>query len=74
MSGPEQHGKSSEAISDFVKTRCATCAAGWTRTGTDGLKVLKVHICLLDREPVWPQMTDCDRYEKREDSAPEPDR
>jgi hypothetical protein len=71
MSSTAQHGKSSEAISDFVKTHCATCAAGWTRTGKDGAKV---YVCLLDREPVWPQLTDCDRYERREDSEPRPDR
>jgi len=64
-------GKSSGTISDYVKTHCATCAAGWTRTGESGAKV---YFCLLDREAVWPQMTDCDRYEQRESSEPEPDR
>lgn len=58
-------------ISDYVKTHCGTCAAGWTRTGATGEKA---YVCLLDREPVWPQMTNCDRYERREDSEQEPDR
>ena len=57
-------------ISDYVRTHCGTCAAGWTRTGEKGQKT---YICLLNREPVWPQMTDCDRYELRDDSKPEPD-
>jgi hypothetical protein len=44
-------------------THCATCAAGWTRRSKDGgIKV----VCLLDREAVWPDMADCDRYERRE--------
>ena len=57
-------------ISDYVKTHCGTCAAGWTRTGEQGQKS---YVCLLDKEPVWPQMMECDRYEKREDSERERD-
>jgi len=64
------HGGLSGTISDYVKTHCATCAAGWTRTGEDGVKV---YVCLLDREPVWPQMIECDRYEKREEPTTKPE-
>ncbi len=71
MSSVTPLGRLSETISDYVKTHCATCAAGWTRTGKDGEKV---YFCLLDREPVWPQMMDCDRYEQREFFAPESER
>jgi hypothetical protein len=50
-------------MSSFAKTQCTTCAAGWTRRGPkDGMIV----VCLLDREPVWPEMTDCDRFERRD--------
>lgn len=49
--------------SSFAMTHCATCAAGWTRRGKDGGVIV---VCLLDREPVWPEMEDCDRYEQRE--------
>ena len=48
------------AMSDFVKDRCTTCAAGWTRSGANGDPII---YCLLDREPVWPDMAACDRYE-----------
>lgn len=57
----------SPPISGFAMTHCAICAAGWTRRGRDGGVII---VCLLDREPVWPDMEDCDRYERREDSAP----
>ena len=56
--------------SDYVKTHCATCAAGWTRTGPKGEKT---YVCLLNREPVWPQMVECDRYELRDDSETQAD-
>jgi len=59
-----KRGTLSGSFSAYVKTHCATCAAGWTRTGEEGEKV---YVCLLDREPVWPQMTNCDRYEQRDD-------
>ena len=49
---------------DFAVTHCMRCEAGWTRSGADGAKVI---ICLLDREPVLTNMTDCDRYEPREE-------
>ena len=44
----------------FGRTHCMQCKAGWTRTGEEG-GVLTV--CLLDREPILTDMTDCDRYE-----------
>jgi len=49
--------------SDFALTHCMKCEAGWTRRGKDGAKVI---FCLLDREPVWSNMTDCDRFAMRE--------
>lgn len=51
--------------SSFAMTHCVTCAAGWTRRSQDGLLV----VCLLDRERVWPDMVDCDRFEPRKDEA-----
>jgi len=62
------HGTLSGIISDYVKTHCTTCAAGWIRTGERGEVI---YTCLLDREPVWPQMVNCDRYERREEAEPE---
>lgn len=50
-------------ISGFATTHCVSCAAGWTRRGKDDGMII---VCLLDREPVWPGMTDCDRFEPRE--------
>lgn len=56
-------------ISAFASTHCATCAYGWTRRGSDteGRESLSIW-CLLDRGPVWEQMTSCDRYELRQPS------
>ena len=54
---------SRQTISDFVMDHCTTCAAGWTRNGSKGEQVI---YCLLDREPVWPDMAACDRYELKE--------
>ena len=56
----------SPPISSFAMTHCATCAAGWMRQGKDGGVIV---VCLLDREPVWPDMTDCNRYELRQAEA-----
>jgi hypothetical protein len=50
---------------DFVTTHCMNCAAGWTRQGENGAKIV---VCLLDREPVLNTMTDCDRFEPREEA------
>jgi hypothetical protein len=69
MTGAAGRGRLSATFSPYVKTHCGTCAAGWTRTGKGGEKL---YVCLLDRETVWPEMTDCDRYEAREDSEPPP--
>jgi hypothetical protein len=52
------------ASTDYATTHCMRCQAGWTRQGADGAKVI---VCLLDREPVFANMTDCDRYEPREE-------
>jgi hypothetical protein len=48
----------------FGLTHCMNCALSWTRSGKDGGKLT---ICLLDREPVLDDMTDCDRYEAKPD-------
>jgi hypothetical protein len=47
----------------YAASHCRRCAAGWTRTGKEG-GVLTV--CLLDREPVLSDMTNCDRFEEKE--------
>ena len=52
--------------SAFATSHCANCAAGWTRTGKDGGQLI---VCLLDREPVLPDMTGCNRYEPKEEQA-----
>ena len=52
--------------SGYAASHCMNCKAGWTRTGKDG-GVLTV--CLLDREQVLADMTDCNRFEPME--APE---
>lgn len=51
--------------SAFAESHCMTCAAGWTRAGKGGggLRI----VCLLDREPVLPDMIGCDRYEPKEE-------
>jgi hypothetical protein len=51
---------------DFATTHCMKCEAGWTRKGPDGAIVV---VCLLDREPVLPSMTDCDRFQRREEAV-----
>ena len=48
---------------DFAMTHCMQCAAGFTRCGIDA----KVIVCLLDREPVLPNMISCDRFELKEE-------
>jgi hypothetical protein len=47
----------------FAASHCLNCGMGWTRTGEAG-GVLTV--CLLDREPVLTDMSNCDRYEAKE--------
>jgi hypothetical protein len=51
---------------DFATTHCMKCEYGWTRRGADGAKIV---VCLLDREPVLPSMTDCDRFEPKEEAV-----
>ena len=50
----------------YAASHCMNCKAGWTRTGEKG-GVLTV--CLLDREQVLADMTDCNRFEPMD--APE---
>ena len=57
-------GQSLTKFSNYVVTHCMTCAAGWTRTGEKGEVAI---FCLLNREPVWPQLAHCDRFEAREE-------
>jgi len=47
----------------YAASHCRNCAAGWTRTGTEGGALT---VCLLDREPVLADMTNCDRFEPKE--------
>jgi hypothetical protein len=51
---------------DFAATHCMHCEFGWTRKGEKGAKIV---VCLLDREPVLSAMTDCDRFEPREEAV-----
>jgi hypothetical protein len=46
---------------DFAITHCTKCEAGWSRCG-QGASVI---VCLLDREPVFTNMTSCDHYQPR---------
>lgn len=62
-------GQSSEKFSPYVVTRCTTCEAGWTRKDGDGKMVV---VCLLDREPVWPEMVACDRFTPRSEPPGHP--
>lgn len=52
-----------EDMSEFVKTHCHTCVYGWTRTNPQGNQLA---VCLLDREPIYSNLTDCSRYEQPE--------
>jgi hypothetical protein len=52
--------------SGYAASHCRNCAAGWTRVGEQG-GVLTV--CLLDRLPVLANMTDCDRFEPKENKV-----
>ncbi len=49
---------------EYARTHCMNCAAGWTRSGEDGARLI---VCLLDREPVLTNMTSCDRFEPKEE-------
>jgi hypothetical protein len=50
--------------SEFAQANCMKCAAGWTRRSKQGTYLV---VCLLDRDPVLPDMTACDRFERREE-------
>jgi len=54
--------ESSATSSPYVTTHCKICKAGWTRTDAKGGMVT---VCMLDREPVWADMVDCDRFERQ---------
>ncbi|MBF0562781.1 MAG: hypothetical protein HQL37_12345 [Alphaproteobacteria bacterium] len=60
------HVKSSRPLSPYVMTHCTTCLAGWTRKDQSGQVAI---VCLLDREPVWPEMAACDRFESKGETA-----
>ncbi|MGB7918408.1 MAG: hypothetical protein WCF79_24475, partial [Rhodomicrobium sp.] len=47
---------------DFATSHCMKCAAGWTRGG-QGANVV---VCLLDREPVFTNMTSRNRFEPKQ--------
>jgi hypothetical protein len=64
-----QQGELSGDSSGFVKTHCMTCLAGWTRQTSKGGCIV---ICLLDRQRVMSNLTDCDRYEARETMQQKP--
>jgi hypothetical protein len=51
----------------YAASHCMNCKAGWTRTGENGGVIT---VCLLDREQVLADMTDCNRFEPMD--APEP--
>jgi len=59
--GPHPLWKTPEG---YAADHCTICKAGWTRVGTSGGSLT---ICLLDREPVLAGMTNCDRYEPRDE-------
>lgn len=45
----------------YGASHCMQCKFSWTRTGKDGA----LTVCLLDREPILTDMTDCDRFERK---------
>ena len=61
-----QHERLWRTPTGYAATHCKNCAAGWTRTGTEGGELT---ICLLDREPVLANMTNCDRFERKEEGV-----
>jgi hypothetical protein len=48
-----------EAIPDYTKTHCMQCKYGWSRGTSEGAEVL---FCLLDRQPVFKNITRCNQY------------
>lgn len=51
----------------YAASHCMNCKAGWVRTGPENALLI---VCLLDREPVLADMTNCNRFEAIE--TPEP--
>ncbi len=51
------------ANTTYALTHCRRCQAGWTRYLADGGIIT---ICLLAGERVRSDMTNCDRYKRRE--------
>jgi hypothetical protein len=62
---PRQQQRLWHKPTDYAASHCKKCVAGWTRTGKEGGELT---ICLLDREPVLADMTNCDRYEAKEEA------
>jgi hypothetical protein len=60
---PTQNKPSYETPTGYVASHCMRCEAGWVRTGKEGGKLT---VCLVDREPVLADMTDCNKFEARE--------
>jgi hypothetical protein len=50
---------SSINFSNYVMTHCMTCRAGWIRKNQSGGLAI---VCLLNREPVWPEMAECSKF------------
>ena len=48
----------------YAASHCLNCQAGWTRTGPGGGMLI---VCLLDREPVLADMTDCNKFKAIEE-------
>ena len=58
-----RHRPAWQTPAGYAATHCRRCEYGWSRTGKEGGMVT---VCLLDREPVLADMTDCDRFEAKE--------
>ena len=56
---------SHKSTSNYVKTHCESCAAGWTRTVEDQGQTRKYVVCLLDRQVPFQGLMDCDRYQPK---------
>ena len=44
----------------FMRSHCLKCKAGWTRTNEEGKSLT---VCLLDRAPILPGLSQCSRFE-----------
>ena len=64
----EQPETSPATTLSYVRTHCMTCAAGWTRLDKDGRPFV---VCLLNREPIMPEIAHCNRYEFNAALSPE---